>query len=123
MTEKKKKLDKKLQEKIKKAGRSDPPFNPVIKESKAPKPVAKPKPPSRPNTNTNYKAAPFVPGRAYVAPPPKPKKSNNVTTTFKYGGFSPGQLYGMSDKEILKKHFPNIPRDKYFPKDTKPKPK
>jgi hypothetical protein len=108
MTEKKKKLDKKLQEKINKAGRSGPPFNPVIKESKPPKPVGKPKPPSKPNTN--YKAAP------YKAPPSKKNKNNNVTTTFSYGGFSPGQLYGMSDKEILKKHFPNIPRGKYFPK-------
>ena len=69
------------------------------KKDKVPKVVAKPTPPSR------------------------PKKSNNVTTTFSYGGFSSGELYGMSNKQILKKHFPNIPRDKYFPKDKKPKPK
>ena len=79
MTEKKKKLDKKLQEKVKKAGRSGPPFNPVVKKSKPPKPVGKPKPPPRPNVN--YKAPPFfnafVPGRTqefrgYVAPPDYP---------------------------------------------------
>jgi hypothetical protein len=81
MTEKKKKLDKKLQEKINKAGRSGPPFNPVIKESKPPKPVGKPKPPSKPNTNTNYKAAPFVSRYTnirpnYKAPPSKAPPPN-----------------------------------------------
>ena len=49
MTEKNKKLSKKLQEKIRKADRSGPPFNPVIKESKPPKPVAKPTPPVKTN--------------------------------------------------------------------------
>jgi hypothetical protein len=80
MTEKNKKLDKKLQEKINKAGRSGPPFNPVIKKTKPPKPVAKPKPPSRPNTNTNYKAEPFVPRytniRPNKAPPSKTPPPN-----------------------------------------------
>ena len=93
-------LDRKLQPRVK------------PKKDKVPKVVAKPTPPVK--TNEPFRG---------VAPPSRPKKNNNVTTTFSYGGFSSGELYGMSDKQILKKHFPNISRDKYFPKDKKPKPK